>query len=81
MRPLLLVLSLLAMLLPATAESQQPWFFAVLSDPQFGMYTDNGEFSQETANFEFAIATRARLIDRFTAALGIVDPKRAMAQP
>jgi len=70
MRPLLLVLSFLAMLLPATAESQQPWFFAVLSDPQFGMYAKDQNFAQETANFEFAIANLNRLHPRFVVVCG-----------
>ena len=70
MRPLLLVLSFLAMLLPATAESQQPWFFAVLSDPQFGMYAKDQNFAQETVNFEFAIANLNRLHPRFVVICG-----------
>jgi len=28
-----------------------------MSDPQFGMYTKDAGFEQETANFDFAIAT------------------------
>jgi serine/threonine-protein phosphatase CPPED1 len=70
MRPLLLVLAFLAMLLPATAESQQPWFFAVLSDPQFGMYAKDQNFAQETANFEFAIANLNQLHPRFVVVCG-----------
>jgi 3',5'-cyclic AMP phosphodiesterase CpdA len=70
MRRLLLVLSFLAILLPATAESQQPWFFAVLSDPQFGMYAKDQNFAQETANFEFAIANLNRLHPRFVVVCG-----------
>jgi len=27
-----------------------------MSDPQFGMYTKDREFSQETLNYEFVIA-------------------------
>jgi 3',5'-cyclic AMP phosphodiesterase CpdA len=58
------------MLLPATAESQQPWFFAVLSDPQFGMYAKDQNFAQETANFEFAITNLNRLHPRFVVVCG-----------
>ena len=41
-------------LLPVLGRSQQPIFFVQMSDPQFGMYTNNHDFAQETANFEFA---------------------------
>lgn len=70
MRRLLLVISLIAILLPATAESQQPWFFAVLSDPQMGMYAKDKNFKQETANFGFAIANLNRLHPRFVVICG-----------
>jgi 3',5'-cyclic AMP phosphodiesterase CpdA len=63
-------LSFFAILLPATANSQQPWFFAVLSDPQFGMYAKDQNFTQETANFEFAIANLNRLHPRFVVICG-----------
>lgn len=70
MRRLFLVLSLFAILLPATAQSREPWFFAVLSDPQFGMYAKDQNFTQETANFEFAIANLNRLHPRFVVICG-----------
>ena len=70
MRRLLLALSFLAMLLPAAAQSGKPWFFAVLSDPQFGMYAKDQNFTQETANFEFAIANLNRLHPRFVVICG-----------
>jgi 3',5'-cyclic AMP phosphodiesterase CpdA len=41
-----------------------------MSDPQFGMYTDNKSFEQETANFEFAIATANRLKPAFIVVTG-----------
>ena len=34
--------------------------FLQMSDPQFGMYSENKDFAQETVNFEFAIATANR---------------------
>jgi hypothetical protein len=37
MRRFLLAPSFFAMLLPTTAESQQPWFFAVLADPVYNV--------------------------------------------
>lgn len=70
MRRLFLVLSLFAILLPAMAQSQEPWYFAVLSDPQFGMYAKDQNFTQETANFEFAIANLNRLHPRFVVICG-----------
>ncbi len=41
-----------------------------MSDPQFGMYTDNRGFEQETANFDFAIATANRLKPAFIVVTG-----------
>ena len=45
-------------------------FFLQMSDPQFGMYTNNGDFAQETANYEFAIATANRLHPAFVVVCG-----------
>jgi 3',5'-cyclic AMP phosphodiesterase CpdA len=70
MHRLFLAFSLLVILLPGTAVSQQPWFFVVLSDPQFGMYAKDRNFVQETANFEFAIANLNRLHPRFVVICG-----------
>lgn len=52
------------------AEAGEPLFFIQLSDPQFGMYADNADFRQETANFEFAIATANRLKPAFVIVTG-----------
>jgi 3',5'-cyclic AMP phosphodiesterase CpdA len=41
-----------------------------MSDPQFGMQTGNGDFAQETAGFEFAIATANRLKPAFVVVTG-----------
>jgi predicted phosphodiesterase len=60
----LLILSL------ARAEAAEPLFFIQLSDPQFGFYTKNADFQQETANFEFAIATANRLKPAFVIVTG-----------
>jgi 3',5'-cyclic AMP phosphodiesterase CpdA len=45
-------------------------FFVQMSDPQFGMYSNNADFSQETANFEFAIANANRLRPSFVVVCG-----------
>lgn len=47
-----------------------PFFFIQLSDPQFGMYTTNRDFVQESANFEFAVATINRLHPAFVVITG-----------
>ena len=60
---------LLAAAIPLAAQSQ-PWFFIQMSDPQFGMYSNNHGFAQETANFEFAIATANRLKPAFVVITG-----------
>jgi predicted phosphodiesterase len=47
-----------------------PFFFIQLTDPQFGMFADNANFDQETANFEFAVATLNRLRPAFVVVTG-----------
>ncbi len=54
----------------ARAEAADPLFFIQLSHPQFGMYAANADFQQETANFEFAIATANRLKPAFVIVTG-----------
>jgi 3',5'-cyclic AMP phosphodiesterase CpdA len=63
----LLLLGILAA--PSTVWGSD-FFFVQMSDPQFGMYTADGEFSQETANFEFAIANANRLRPAFVVVCG-----------
>jgi 3',5'-cyclic AMP phosphodiesterase CpdA len=41
-----------------------------MADPQFGMYSENKDFAQETVNFEFAIATANRLRPKFVVICG-----------
>lgn len=62
--------ALVSLLVPAIAAAQQPWFFVVISDPQFGMYAKDQNFKQETANFEFAIANVNRLHPKFVVICG-----------
>jgi 3',5'-cyclic AMP phosphodiesterase CpdA len=52
------------------ALAAEPFFFVQLSDPQFGMFTDNADFVQETANFEFVVATLNRLRPAFVIVTG-----------
>lgn len=59
--------------LPAIATAaggQQPFFFFVLADPQFGMYTRDKGFTRETKNFEAVIAAANRLHPAFVAICG-----------
>ncbi len=64
-------LTLLAVAAPGARTSPpSPYSFVQLTDPQFGMFTDNADFAQETANFEFAIATVNRLRPAFVIVTG-----------
>jgi len=55
----------LALAAPLTAQT-----FIQMSDPQFGMYAKDQNFTHETANFEFAIATANRLLPAFVIVTG-----------
>ena len=52
------------------AQASPPFFFLQFSDPQFGMYTKDQGFAQETVNFEMAIATANRLKPAFVVVTG-----------
>lgn len=56
--------------LVSNAAAAEPFFFIQLSDPQFGMFTDNQDFAQETANLELAVATVNRLRPAFVVITG-----------
>jgi len=47
-----------------------PLYFVQLTDPQFGMYSGDKGFEQETANYEFAIAAVNRLKPAFVIVTG-----------
>ena len=64
------VVLLLGPLLAPLIGTAQDFSFLVMSDPQFGMYTENREFAQETANFSFAISTANRLHPAFLVVCG-----------
>jgi 3',5'-cyclic AMP phosphodiesterase CpdA len=69
MRRLSLFVSL-AILATASEIRAADLFFIQMSDPQFGMFSENADFRQETANFEFAIATINRLHPAFAVVCG-----------
>lgn len=65
-----LCLATLIFVLRPAASAAEPFFFIQLTDPQFGMFTDNTNFTQETANFEFAVSTVNRLRPAFVVITG-----------
>ena len=52
------------------AQAAPPFFFLQFSDPQFGYYTADKSFVQETINFEMAVATANRLKPAFVIVTG-----------
>ena len=66
MKKLLLLLATLT----ATIHAADPFFFIQASDPQFGMFSENKDFRQETANWTFAIANINRLHPAFVIVTG-----------
>jgi 3',5'-cyclic AMP phosphodiesterase CpdA len=56
--------------LATPSRAAEPFFFIQLTDPQMGMFADNANFDQETANFEFAVATINRLRPAFVVITG-----------
>ena len=63
-------LRLLSLIFILASKAQPAGFFLQMSDPQFGMYSENKDFAQETVNFEFAIATANRLRPKFVVICG-----------
>ena len=60
----------LALLVSASMPAAESFFFIQITDPQFGMFTDNKDFAQETANLEFAVAAINRLRPAFVVVSG-----------
>jgi 3',5'-cyclic AMP phosphodiesterase CpdA len=54
----------------AQSPAAAPFFFLQFSDPQFGMYTKDQDFAQETVNFEMVVATANRLRPAFVVVTG-----------
>lgn len=65
-----LVLFLLPGLVALSRAAEPPFFFIQLSDPQLGMFTENRDFVQDAANFEFAVAAVNRLRPAFVVITG-----------
>jgi 3',5'-cyclic AMP phosphodiesterase CpdA len=64
------LLAFLILLLIPVFGQEQPFYFIALTDTQFGMYAADKNFEQETANYEFAVATVNRLKPKFLIVLG-----------
>jgi 3',5'-cyclic AMP phosphodiesterase CpdA len=60
----------LVLVLAAQNQPAPPFFFVQMSDPQFGMFTADKDFAQETLNFELAIATANRWHPAFVVVTG-----------
>ena len=75
MRPGRYVRLFLIVAAAATAFAAEPFFFVQASDPQFGMYAENRDFRQETANWEFVIANLNRLHPAFLVVTGDLTNK------
>ena len=59
-----------AAILSAAQNSTGEFFFVQLADTQFGMFTGDRDFVQETANYEFVVANINRLRPRFVIICG-----------
>src|SRR3954447_3301771 len=70
-------LSLWLFAVAAPSVAAEPFFFIQASDPQFGMFTENRDFRQETANWEFVIANVNRLKPAFLVVTGDLTNKAA----
>ena len=56
--------------MPPAATQQRTEFFIQLADPQLGAFTQDKDFAQETANYEFAVANVNRLRPAFVVICG-----------
>src|SRR5258708_2358804 len=57
-------------LAPLRVAAAEPFFFIQLSDPQMGMFSNNADFAQDAANFEFAVVAINRLRPAFVVITG-----------
>ena len=60
----------LLLLFALRAFAADPFFFVQTTDPQFGMYAEDRNFTQETANWEFVVANLNRLKPAFVVVCG-----------
>jgi 3',5'-cyclic AMP phosphodiesterase CpdA len=62
--------ALFLLMVCSESPAAEPFFFIQITDPQFGMFADNANFAQETANAEFAVAAINRLRPAFVVVTG-----------
>jgi len=55
---------------PVAAQNSSDYFFIQISDTQFGMFTGDKDFAQETLNYEFVVANINRLKPAFVVICG-----------
>lgn len=68
-RSILCILALMVSLL-AVQNSAAELFFVQLADMQFGMFSSDRDFAQETVNYEFVVANINRIRPRFVVICG-----------
>lgn len=66
----LIVLSAVLTCFPLTAQNAAVPLFTQLADTQFGAFTNDRDFTQETINYEFAVANINRLKPAFVVICG-----------
>lgn len=69
-RPILVCILIVTAVLIAAQNVSGDYFFIQLADTQFGMFTADRDFTQETANYEFVVANINRLRPRFVVICG-----------
>jgi 3',5'-cyclic AMP phosphodiesterase CpdA len=68
-KTVLLMLLFVFCIVPGFGQAE-PFYFAIITDTQLGMHASDRNFEQETANYEFAVATINRLKPEFVIVLG-----------
>ena len=66
----LIAVAVVFLWIPAAATQERTEFFIQLADPQFGASSQDKDFAQETANYEFAVANVNRLRPAFVVICG-----------
>jgi 3',5'-cyclic AMP phosphodiesterase CpdA len=70
---------LLGLVITFQSFAQAPFFFVQTTDPQFGMFAEDRNFTQETTNWEFVVSNVNRLHPAFLVVCGDLTNKAADA--